>query len=488
MEGETSTTAAIESGTNQTRATQTQTPPTRPSTATLRTNWIYFLRASWQRISRTSKVILGTTLLIGIAQIVITIVMLIVGKNEQCDRPLDIYLIVFLIRLSFSLPLLVYQHLRPLHSGEGNTNSTATMAAATVAAATTRTSRSTATPAAAAAAAAAAATTVTPTSSHSNTTSSSTTHTPSPSPSPLSSSSSTSTRSIPQATTQSHTAVANTHTLSRPTIPTRCFLDRIKSFLDLISILWFVVGNYLIFTASDQCHRDASHLFYTTLTWILLGYFLVLIPLLLCATVVFCLPCLLVAMRTMNVDYATGMVGANKNEIQSIPVYKYKSSTSSIDEQQDLHHAQEQQSTSASHVSVPLPASDSTTADPPPPPPPTTTTTTTAAAAEAAAAAKSKKKGLLSRLFSIPSSNKNSLHEEEQADRFDEWTMEDPADASCTICLSDYEDGDLICKLRCDHHFHRDCVHEWLALNFKCPLCQRDFRAEKAENDDDHSH
>ncbi|CAO3596812.1 unnamed protein product [Absidia cylindrospora] len=69
MEGETSsTTAAVESGTNQTRATQTQTPPTQPSATTttrsslygspsrtVRTNWIYYLRASWRRIHVQAK-------------------------------------------------------------------------------------------------------------------------------------------------------------------------------------------------------------------------------------------------------------------------------------------------------------------------------------------------------------------------------------------------------------------------------------------------
>ena len=68
--------------------------------------------------------------------------------------------------------------------------------------------------------------------------------------------------------------------------------DRIKSLLDMFGIVWFIIGNYFLFT-SGQCIREAPSLFYTTLVWILLGYLLVLIPLFLCVSVIFCFPCVL---------------------------------------------------------------------------------------------------------------------------------------------------------------------------------------------------
>ena len=48
-------------------------------------------------------------------------------------------------------------------------------------------------------------------------------------------------------------------------------------------------------------------------------------------------------------------------------------------------------------------------------------------------------------------------------------------DAHCAICISDYEDNDLIRQISCSHHFHSDCVDEWFKLNSSCPLCKFDI-------------
>lgn len=59
----------------------------------------------------------------------------------------------------------------------------------------------------------------------------------------------------------------------------------------------------------------------------------------------------------------------------------------------------------------------------------------------------------------------------------DEGEGEPAADSQpgCAICLKDYVDGDRICwssNPRCSHHFHGDCVEEWLLRNDECPLCR----------------
>ncbi|KAJ7519623.1 hypothetical protein O6H91_20G046800 [Diphasiastrum complanatum] len=48
------------------------------------------------------------------------------------------------------------------------------------------------------------------------------------------------------------------------------------------------------------------------------------------------------------------------------------------------------------------------------------------------------------------------------------------ADAtSCSICLSDYKDGELLKMLPdCRHVFHAQCIDSWLRLHATCPMCR----------------
>ncbi len=41
----------------------------------------------------------------------------------------------------------------------------------------------------------------------------------------------------------------------------------------------------------------------------------------------------------------------------------------------------------------------------------------------------------------------------------------------CTICLHEYNEGDRLRKLQCDHAFHKDCLDEWFREEKKCPNC-----------------
>lgn len=43
----------------------------------------------------------------------------------------------------------------------------------------------------------------------------------------------------------------------------------------------------------------------------------------------------------------------------------------------------------------------------------------------------------------------------------------------CTICLEDFQNDDMNIILHCNHHFHSDCVKEWLSKHsYKCPICR----------------
>lgn len=45
---------------------------------------------------------------------------------------------------------------------------------------------------------------------------------------------------------------------------------------------------------------------------------------------------------------------------------------------------------------------------------------------------------------------------------------------ACSVCLCEFEERDLIKKLRCGHVFHAECIDPWL-INAKavCPICRQ---------------
>lgn len=43
----------------------------------------------------------------------------------------------------------------------------------------------------------------------------------------------------------------------------------------------------------------------------------------------------------------------------------------------------------------------------------------------------------------------------------------------CTICLEVVENNRNKKTLRCNHHFHADCINRWLRSRPHCPICRR---------------
>lgn len=46
---------------------------------------------------------------------------------------------------------------------------------------------------------------------------------------------------------------------------------------------------------------------------------------------------------------------------------------------------------------------------------------------------------------------------------------------SCSICLCDYEKGENVSRLPCDHIYHEGCIKSWTESHFRCPLCNYDL-------------
>jgi len=55
--------------------------------------------------------------------------------------------------------------------------------------------------------------------------------------------------------------------------------------------------------------------------------------------------------------------------------------------------------------------------------------------------------------------------------------------ANCAICLADYEDDEELRYLPCNHHFHSECVDQWLLINKSCPFCKREIDGKESTNE-----
>ncbi|CAG8550282.1 11218_t:CDS:2 [Paraglomus brasilianum] len=325
----------------------------------VRRNWWGYITSSFRSISRSSKLLLILGLIMTIIQIVVTTVVLIISRSQDCDKPLKEFLILYVIRVIIACPVNLYLTLNPR---DNNTRSDQSNAA--------RRER---------------------------------------------------------------------------------WVDKLKSFLDLFATLWFIIGNYFLFT-TDLCRRTAPAVFWLSLAWVILGYIIITIPILLCLAVIFCLPCVLVAMRILHVSDAVGMGGASEDAISKIPTVKYKAPAGGGGEGEN--DAQRLQITSADETTVSIvdnivPADESATGPRPSTP-------------------KKKKKFIFfkkNKTSSIPLSSSTPTY----------LTISNPDDAVCSICLSSYEEDEELRHLWCGHHFHKDCVDEWLRLNRRCPMCRLDI-------------
>ena len=51
----------------------------------------------------------------------------------------------------------------------------------------------------------------------------------------------------------------------------------------------------------------------------------------------------------------------------------------------------------------------------------------------------------------------------------------------CSICLCEYEEGDQLTKLPCQHLYHKECIDSWTSNHTKCPLCNLELESPTGE-------
>eukprot|EP00242_Pyramimonas_sp_CCMP2087_P012652 CAMPEP_0198198048 /NCGR_PEP_ID=MMETSP1445-20131203/1565_1 /TAXON_ID=36898 /ORGANISM="Pyramimonas sp., Strain CCMP2087" /LENGTH=228 /DNA_ID=CAMNT_0043867491 /DNA_START=76 /DNA_END=762 /DNA_ORIENTATION=+ len=44
----------------------------------------------------------------------------------------------------------------------------------------------------------------------------------------------------------------------------------------------------------------------------------------------------------------------------------------------------------------------------------------------------------------------------------------------CVICRVEFESGENLKLLPCQHHYHEGCIRQWLIINKQCPMCSKE--------------
>ena len=60
--------------------------------------------------------------------------------------------------------------------------------------------------------------------------------------------------------------------------------------------------------------------------------------------------------------------------------------------------------------------------------------------------------------------------------RYDKSNPDHQQSTSCTICVTDFEDGDQLVSLPCGHLFNKECIVPWLKNSSLCPNCRQNIR------------
>lgn len=67
---------------------------------------------------------------------------------------------------------------------------------------------------------------------------------------------------------------------------------------------------------------------------------------------------------------------------------------------------------------------------------------------------------------------KVTLEEDDLQNIVEEEITED-LKTKCSICMMNFSKGNKLCKLKCGHSFHKDCIMQWLSeYNYRCPVCR----------------
>lgn len=56
---------------------------------------------------------------------------------------------------------------------------------------------------------------------------------------------------------------------------------------------------------------------------------------------------------------------------------------------------------------------------------------------------------------------------------------------NCSICLDEFVSDSKLYTIPCKHLFHKDCLEDWVAENYKCPVCRGEIAKYKVDKEDE---
>ena len=65
---------------------------------------------------------------------------------------------------------------------------------------------------------------------------------------------------------------------------------------------------------------------------------------------------------------------------------------------------------------------------------------------------------------------------------YPQYTSEELANMTCTICLDGFKLEDVIFNIKCKHFFHKECLTKWLKLQKLCPNCKKQITLGNEDN------
>ncbi|KAH7352605.1 hypothetical protein KP509_19G053800 [Ceratopteris richardii] len=198
-------------------------------------------------------------------------------------------------------------------------------------------------------------------------------------------------------------------------------MERLRMTVDCFFAVWFVLGNVWVF-GRPSAAQGSPKLYRLCVAFLALSCISYAMPFMVCAVVCCCLPCFmwLLGFGEGSMAQAERHRGASVDTIAALPIFRFK-------KRLNVGSKHSANSRSSSYSNDGSSDTESSSLD--------------------------------GGVLVGPGDN-----------HFERSIVGE--DAACCICLGRYRDNAQLRGLPCSHHFHSECLDQWLRINACCPLCK----------------